>query len=70
VFWATGRGLQVLPGHEELIGLRMRAYAQRGDLAGVRGEWEVYERSVNADQWSTGEPSPKLVAIRRELLSR
>jgi hypothetical protein len=70
VFWATGRGLQVLPGHEELIGLRMRAYAQRGDLAGVRGEWEVYERTVHADPWSTGEPSPKLVAIRRELLSR
>jgi LysM repeat protein len=70
VFWATGRGLQVLSGHEELIGLRMRAYAQRGDLAGVRSEWEVYERAIHADPWSSGEPSPKLVAIRRELLSR
>lgn len=70
VFWATGRGLLVLPGHEELIGLRMRAYAQRGDLAGVRNEWEVYERAIHADPWSSGEPSPKLVAIRRELLSR
>jgi hypothetical protein len=69
VFWATGRGLQVLSGHEELIGLRMRAYAQRGDLAGVRSEWEVYERAIHADPWSSGEPSPKLVAIRRELLS-
>ena len=69
VFWATGRGLRVLSGHEELIGLRMRAYAQRGDLAGVRSEWEVYERAIHADPWSSGEPSPKLVAIRRELLS-
>ena len=58
VFWATGRGLLVLPGHEELIGLRMRAYAQRGDLAGVRNEWEVYERAIHADPWSSGEPSP------------
>ncbi|MEY2523585.1 MAG: hypothetical protein QOJ66_2150, partial [Ilumatobacteraceae bacterium] len=36
VFWATGKGLKVLAGHEELIALRMRAHALRGDLAGVR----------------------------------
>lgn len=70
VFWATGQGLRVLSGHEELIALRMRAFAERGDLAGVRHEWEIYERSLLADSWSLGEPSPKLVAIRRELLSR
>jgi hypothetical protein len=70
VFWATGQGLRVLSGHEELIALRMRAFALRGDLAGVRREWEVYERSLQADSWSIGEPSPKLVAVRRELLSR
>ena len=69
VFWATGRGLQVVPGHEELIALRMRAHAQRGDLAGVRTEWEVYERALHADPWSAGEPSPKLASVRRELLS-
>ena len=28
VFWATGQGLKVLPGHEELIALRMRAHAR------------------------------------------
>ena len=28
VFWATGQGLKVLYGHEELIALRMRAHAQ------------------------------------------
>ncbi len=69
VFWATGQGLKVLAGHEELIALRMRAHASRGDLAGVRLEWEQYERALAADTWSPGEPSPKLVSLRRELLA-
>lgn len=69
VFWATGQGLIVLPGHEELIGLRMRAHARAGDLAGVRQEWESYERVINSDSWSDGEPAPKLLALRRELLT-
>ena len=69
VFWATGQGLKVLAGHEELIALRMRAHAHRGDLAGVRSEWDSYERAVNADSWAAAQPSPKLVDLRRELLS-
>jgi two-component SAPR family response regulator len=69
VFWATGQGLKVLPGHEELIALRMRAHAKAGDLSGVRLEWETYERVLNADPWSDGEPAPKLAMLRRELLS-
>ena len=69
VFWATGQGLKVLPGHEELISLRMRAHGRQGDLAGVRHEWDSYERVLNSEAWSDGEPSPKLVALRRELLS-
>lgn len=69
VFWATGQGLKVLPGHEELIGLRMRAHARAGDLAGVRQEWESYERILMADAWSDGEPAPKLLSLRRELLT-
>ena len=69
VFWATGQGLKVLPGHEELIALRMRAHAEAGDLSGVRQEWECYERVLNADPWSDGEPAPKLVKLRRQLLS-
>lgn len=68
VFAATDRGLRVLPGHEELIGLRMRAHAQAGDHAGVRQEWESYARTLAADPWSDGEPSPKLAALRAELL--
>ena len=69
VFWATGKGLRVLPGHEELIALRMQAHAHAGDLAGVRQEWESYERVLVADPWSDGEPAPKLLALRRELLA-
>ena len=69
VFWATGQGLRVLQGHEELIALRMRAHARHGDLAGVRHEWESYERALAADSWSSGEPAPKLAALRRELLA-
>ncbi|NNE10975.1 MAG: hypothetical protein HKN41_01880, partial [Ilumatobacter sp.] len=68
VFAATGRGLQVLPGHEELIALRMEAHARAGDHAGVRHEWESYERVINHDPWSDGEPAPKLVELRRRLL--
>ncbi|WP_158412490.1 LysM peptidoglycan-binding domain-containing protein [Ilumatobacter nonamiensis] len=69
VFWATGQGLKVLPGHEELVGLRMRAHARAGDLAGVRQEWESYERVITADAWSDGDPAPKLLDLRRELLT-
>jgi hypothetical protein len=69
VFWATGQGLKVLAGHEELIALRMRAHACRGDLSGVRSEWESYERALNADTWAAAEPSPKLVSLRRQLLA-
>lgn len=69
VFWATGHGLRVLPGHEELIALRMRARARAGDLAGVRQEWESYERVIVADAWSDGEPAPMLLELRRVLLS-
>lgn len=69
VFRATGRGLAVLPGHEELIGLRMRAHAARGNLAGVRHEWEFYERALDADRWAGSDASPALVSLRHELLA-
>ncbi|MEI2704466.1 MAG: bacterial transcriptional activator domain-containing protein [Ilumatobacteraceae bacterium] len=69
VFWATQQGLLALPGHEELVALRMRAHAQRGDRAGVRQEWEAYQRALRADSWSAAEPSPKVVALRKELLA-
>jgi hypothetical protein len=70
VFWATSAGLRVLPGQEALISLRMQAHADAGDLSGVRMEWESYERVINADPWSDGEPAPKLISLRKQLLSR
>jgi hypothetical protein len=69
VFWATGRGLMALPGHEELVGLRMRGYARRGDLAGVRHEWDTYLRALRADSWAEESPAPKLVELRDQLLA-
>jgi len=67
--WVLPVGLRVLPGHEGLIALRLRARASTGDLAGVRQEWASYER-VLADDWGGGEPAPELVELRRELLTR
>ena len=69
VFWATAKGLKVLGAHEELIALRMRAHALRGDLAGVRGEWHSYERAVKADSWANSQPSQKLVNLYSNLNS-
>ena len=54
VFFATGQGLKVLRNHEGLIGLRMRAYAKRGDLAGVRHEWACYA-SARDGSWAESE---------------
>lgn len=69
VFWATAKGLKVLGAHEELIALRMRAHALRGDLAGVRGEWHSYERAVRADSWANSRPSQKLVNLYSQINS-
>jgi hypothetical protein len=67
VFWATAKGLASLPGHEELIALRMQAHAESGDPAGVRTEWDSYERVLAADPWGDASPSPMLVALRRQI---
>lgn len=68
VFWATGQGLKVLHGHEELVALRMRAYGEVGDRAGVNAEWASYERSLLHDSWSGGSPSARIVELKRELI--
>lgn len=68
VFWATSRGLRVLPGHEELLALRMRAHALKGDLAAVRAEWNSHQRATARDMWSGGATSPKLNELCRTLL--
>ena len=67
VFWATAQGLKVLGAHEELFALRMRAHGLRGDLAGVRFEFESYKRAMLSDSFEIIAPSKKLVALCREL---
>jgi DNA-binding SARP family transcriptional activator len=68
VLAATAKGLAVLPGHEELVCLRMRALATSGDRSAVRREFAGYERAVLADPWSGGELADPVVATRNELL--
>lgn len=67
VFWATGIGLGVLPGHEELVALRLRAHALVGDTVGIRHEWQTYLRSLARDPWQS-EPSTWLEELAHELL--
>jgi nucleoid-associated protein YgaU len=56
VFDATATALAVLPGHEELVCLRMQAHAAAGDRAAVRREFAGYEPE-------------RVVALRAELLA-
>ena len=63
VFFATGQGLKVLRNHEGLIGIRMRAYAKRGDHAGVRYEWERYAQGLDGSK-----EEAELRRLRDELL--
>jgi len=67
VLWATGIGLSVLPGHEELVALRLRAHALAGDAAAVRHEWQTYLRSLARDPWQN-EPSDWLADLAHGLL--
>ena len=60
LFVSTERGLRVLPGHEQLVLLRMRGHAQLGNRAAIKMEWESYARAVEADAWAGGEPSAAL----------
>lgn len=67
LFMATERGLRVLPGHEQLVSLRMRGHARRGNRSAIKYEWESYARAVEADSWAGAEPSRELEELAREL---
>ena len=60
LFYVTEKGLRVLPGHEELVALRMKGHSKSGNRAAIKLEWESYARSVEADAWAGGEPSQAL----------
>ena len=67
LFMATERGLRVLPGHEELVSLRMKGHARSGNRTAIKYEWESYTRAIEADSWAGAEPSPELEKLAREL---
>jgi hypothetical protein len=67
LFSATERGLRVLPGHEELVLLRMKGHAHLGNRAAIRLEWESYSRAVESDAWAGGAPSEALRVAAEEL---
>jgi hypothetical protein len=66
VFQVTATGLSVLPGCDPLVALRLRAHAATGDYAGLRAEWDAYERQLQADPWALGPPAD-LVQLRDDL---
>lgn len=70
VHWATSKGLLALPGHEELVAIRMRTHAEFGDFSAVRSEWDSYCRALAADDWGPVQPSPKLIELWKKLCLR
>jgi len=69
VLEATSAGLRVLPGHEELVALRLRAHHCAGDVAALRAEWVACQRAVAGDPWQSG-PTPWLADLAESLLCR
>lgn len=67
VLEATSAGLRVLPGHEELVALRLRAHHRAGDLAALRAEWVSCQRALTGDPWQSG-PAPWLTDLAESLL--
>jgi len=69
LFATTEKGLRVLPGHEELVALRMKGHARVGNRAAIKLEWESYARAVERDAWAGGEPSSTLRILATTLAS-
>jgi hypothetical protein len=67
LFYVTEKGLRVLPGHEELIALRMKGHSKSGNRSAIKLEWEAYARAVEADAWAGGAPSSHLEELAKSL---
>ena len=70
LFMATERGLRVLPGHEELVALRMKGHARLGNRSAIKFEWESYARAIEADSWAGAVPSQDLQSLATSLSAR
>ncbi len=68
VYWATAKGLLALPGHEELVAIRLRAQAVQGDRIAMKAEWESFRRALASD-WGDAEPSTRMMEEWRRLTS-
>jgi hypothetical protein len=69
VFAATATGLRILPGHDELVCLRMQAHHRLGNTAGVRNEYAAYERVIVNECGGESDPSPRVSRMRSQLLA-
>ena len=69
VFWATGKGLKALRGHESLISLRMKAHAQERNISGINSEWLAYERLRIAEDQFLDRESNEIAKLRESLLT-
>ena len=67
VYWATGKGLLAVPGHEDLVAQRMRLHAERQDQSALRADWQGYCRALANDEWGDASPSRMMVELWREL---
>jgi hypothetical protein len=67
VYWATGKGLLAVPGHEDLVAQRMQLHAERQDQSALRTEWQGYCRALANDEWGDASPSRMMVELWREL---
>ena len=65
VYWATGKGLLAVPGHEDLVAQRMRLHAERQDQSALRTEWQGYCRALANDEWGDASPSRMMVELWR-----
>lgn len=67
VEFATDRGLRVIPGHEQLTAIRLRAVDAAGSSIAVTETWNQYERALCDGPWAPADASPELMELRRGL---
>ena len=70
VYWATGKGLLAVPGHEDLVAQRMRLHAELQDQSALRAEWQGYCRALANDEWGDASPSRAMVELWRDLTNQ